>query len=133
MSGGDQWYVIYHDQRHGVDIKVNFYQKKALAEATKTLLDQLEVKEPRLIECTSQRQESLGFFHCVRHTYPNALTLQQYKALLQGKPYQQHPRRKMDIPAPNATLHISSSDLPNLNARYSNMDEVLAAPNVHVF
>jgi len=84
MSGGNNYYRVYWDSQRRVHVKMDFYKLDHLAESTKRILSTLEVVEQRLTECTCSTQEDQGNRHCVRYTYPHALTWTHYRRLLKG-------------------------------------------------
>ncbi len=83
-GGGDSWYKIYFDSKENIYVKINYYHKYSAA--SENLLNSLELKEPRLIECTCSTQEDKGNRHCVRWSYPYALTLPQYVKYMNTHP-----------------------------------------------
>jgi hypothetical protein len=84
MSGGESYFKIYYDTKAKVFVKANYYRK--YRDETKTMLSRLELKEKRLTECTCQTQEAKGNTHCVRYSYPLAMTIPEYKFFIGIRP-----------------------------------------------
>jgi hypothetical protein len=84
MSGGETYFRIYYDPKANVFVKANYYQK--YSDQTENMLALLELKEKRLTECTCQTQEEKGNTHCVRYSYPLAMTIAEYKFFISIRP-----------------------------------------------
>jgi hypothetical protein len=84
MSGGERYCKVYHDVKENVYVKIDYYKRYGVE--TKELVRRLKLVEKRLVECTCQTEENKGNRHCVRYSYPYALTIPQYRKYIETLP-----------------------------------------------